>query len=958
MAAFPLSLKQASFGGGIVSPQLRGRTDVQKYASGLRVSTNAWVTRYGTLENRPGTVFDVEVKDSSQPVRLVPFIFSQDISYVLEFGDDYVRPLLNGAHIDLTGASAWSNVADYAEGDVVTYLGVIYRALRATTGDQPDSSAADWNPQSGGILTIVTDCPQAALATMQYVQQNDVMTLVSQEMHPKQLLRYSNTRWVWRDFPVSFGIDTPVGVVVTPGSPSSAIDPPTGLGAVGGNPTFLGVRYRVSSYTNSPAQESPVSVQLTYNNFTPTAGSPITLTWVAAAGVDGYAIYRRDSATSDAPSLIGLTDGTTFIDARDITAINGAQGIKVQPANASGSATWTYVVTAISDATGTESSASAETSAVGGTPTSAAPNVITWDPVVGASDYRIYRSVNGVLGFIGSSGTTTLFNDDNIVPDTSTQPPTEIPLFTDPEDWPAVVGYYQQRILFANTVNQPQTVWGSQIGNENNFSVSTPVKDADAIQFTIAGKQVQPVQALVDLGKLIIHTANAEYVAAGNQSGAITPDAIGLTSNGSAGSQLIAPVVIGNTDLFVQFGSTRLLDLRYEVQSFSYAGKDLTKYATGLFSGQTITDMAWQKIPHSIVWCVLSSGAMVGLTYVREDELWAWHAHTTTNGEVECVCVVPEQTQQKVYVVVKREIDGSVVRYIENLASRDCLDTVFFTDSVFADSALIYDGRNTGSTTLTLTTGAGWTPTDAITVTASASVFTNMDIGNQAVLQELADGTEIDEDTGLPYPVGTVLDVIAIQITGYTSGTVVTGNPTGAVPSWGQATPLTSWGKAVKDFTGIDHLEGEDLAVLADGSVVGSPLNAALPAITVSGGAFSLTQPAMVVTAGLPIQMDVETLPVENAQGETIANKRVRVSEITPIFSSSRGGQYGQDPRHLDTWKQPANARYGYPPPAVTGPYRIPIRGSMQTTGQVAMRVVDPVPWSMSAVILSGETGG
>ena len=103
--------------------------------------------------------------------------------------------------------------------------------------------------------------------------------------------------------------------------------------------------------------------------------------------------------------------------------------------------------------------------------------------------------------------------------------------------------------------------------------------------------------------------------------------------------------------------------------------------------------------------------------------------------------------------------------------------------------------------------------------------------------------------------------------------------------------------------------------------------------------------------------MDVETLPVENAQGETIANKRVRVSQITPVFSSSRGGQYGQDPSHLDTWKQPANSRYGYPPPAVTGPVNMPIRGSLQTTGQMCARNVEPVPWSMSAVVITGETG-
>ncbi len=956
-SAFPLSLKQTSFGGGIISPQLRGRSDQAKYAAGVRVQTNAWTTRYGTVENRPGTVFDVEVMDSSKYTRLVPFIFSQDLSYVLEFGEDYVRPLLNGAHIDLTGASPYAGGTDYLEGETVTYLGVIYRALQATTGNTPDSSPTYWNPQADNILTIVTDIPQAALQTMQYVQQSDVMTLASQSFHPKQLLRYSNTRWVWSDFTVTVGISAPLNVTATPGAPASDLDAPDNVNASGGLANAEGVKYNITAYTNSPARQGASSTQFVLNNLIPTAGHHITVTWDPVAGADGYAIYRRGTLSTSVAAIVGVTEATTFVDAGDVSFLGGAIGVNQVPGGPTGDTVWTYVVTAVDADTGGESLASLPATAIGGTPSTANPNVIGWDPVDNAGDYRVYRIVNGVPGFIGSAGASVSFNDDDIIPDTSIQPPTSLPLFDTSDDWPAVVGYYQQRLMFANTINEPQTVWGSRIGQDSNFTDGTPVQDSDAVQFVIAGRQVQPVTALVDLGKLVIHTTNAEYVAAGNAAGALTPSAIGLVANGSAGSELVSPVVIGNTDLFVQFGATRLLDLRYEVQSFSYAGKDLTKYAPGLFAGQTIVDMAWQKIPHSIVWCVLDSGALAGLTYVREDELWAWHAHVTVNGEVESICVVPEATEQKLYAIVKREIDGSTVRYIENLASRACLDDVLFSDSVFCDSSLTYDGRNTGSTTMTVTTGGGWTPVDLVTITASAGEFTGGDVGNQIVLQRLADGTQTDPATGLPYRVGTVLDVTSFQVTGYTSATVVTGNPLGTVPTWAQATALTTWGRAVSDFSGIDHLEGEDLAILADGSVVATPLNTALPVVTVSGGMFSLSQPAVVVTAGLPIQMDVETLPVENAQGETIANKRVRVASITPIFSASRGGQYGQDPQHLDTWKQPANPRYGYPPPAVTGPVIIPIRGSLQTTGQMCARNIEPVPWSMSAVVISGETG-
>ncbi len=339
-SAFPLSLKQTSFGGGIISPQLRGRTDQAKYAAGVRVQTNAWTTRYGTVENRPGTVFDVEVMDSSKYTRLVPFIFSQDLSYVLEFGEDYVRPLLNGAHIDLTGASPYAGGTTYAEGEVVTYLGVVYRALRETVGDTPDSSASDWNPQSGNILTIVTDVPQDALQTMQYVQQNDVMTLASHEFHPKRLLRYSNTRWVWDDFTLSAGISAPTGVGVAPGFPSSTLAAPTGLAASGGVASADDTSYVVTAYQNVPSQESVISTRFDLVGFVPDPGTPINVSWNAVAGADGYAIYRAAGVTSLPFPLIGLASGTSFDDILSTTVGVESFPIKSSPSGTAGNLSW------------------------------------------------------------------------------------------------------------------------------------------------------------------------------------------------------------------------------------------------------------------------------------------------------------------------------------------------------------------------------------------------------------------------------------------------------------------------------------------------------------------------------------------------------------------------------------------------------------------------------------------
>ncbi len=939
-----LNYKQPGFSGGIISPQLLGRSDQQKYAMGLALCENAWITRYGTLENRPGTIFDAAVKDSTKRVRLVPFVFSNDVSYLLEFGENYVRPFKDGARISVVGASGWAVGATYAQGDLVTYLGVVYRALIPSLGDTPSTSPTIWNPQAGGLLEIKTDMPQVALPVFQYVQVNDIMTVAAHAIAPHQLLRFSDTDWQWQEFALSTGIDAPTGVIATAGIPFTGAGTPTGVAATGGT-ALLGFRdwYRVAAFDSDG--EGVASTQASVGLSTVASGAfPITVTWNAVGGAVGYCVFkeRRTNVSGvGALGMIALLDSSTlaWVDDDSLTRDES----RLSFLSSAGNTEFRYVVTAVSGTTGIESLASDVATCNGSTPSEANPNVIAWDEVDGAAKYNVYRYTGGVPGFIGSSVTLS-FDDVNYLPDTSIQPPTSLNLFETPDDWPACIGYYQQRLLFGNTINQPQTVWMSRVGQQSAFTTSIPTQDTDAIQFVIAGRQSQPVQSFVDLGKLVIHTASAEYVLNGNQAGTVTPDAIGLIANGSSGSVLILPITIGNSDLFIQHGATRLLDLRYNVQSFSYDGKDLTKFAADLFQGRTIVDMTWQKLPHSIVWLVLDNGTIIALTYVREDEMWAWHQHVSSNGHFENVCVVQEGDRQTLYTCVRRTINGSTKRYIEQLASRECLDTVLFTDAIFADSSLTYDGRNQTATTVAATTGAGWTTLDLLTLTASAPSFAPGIVGDQIVFQQY------DDD-------GLVSDLVSFQITGRTSDTVVAGNALREVPAWARATPIVTWGTAVTDFSGIDHLEGESLSILADGNVAANPLNDDYPQVTVSGGSFSLTEPAMVVTAGLPLVMQVQTLPLENAQGTTIINHRLTVRRCTPIFHNSRGGNFGQDFDHLQTWKQPNPAPMGYPVAGITGPSSVPINGTPSLTGQICIQLDDPVPFGMSGVVMSGELG-
>ncbi|MBI1213956.1 MAG: hypothetical protein GC190_21045 [Alphaproteobacteria bacterium] len=86
-----VGLIQASFAGGELSPRLYGRSDIAKYQTGAEVVEN-WIPRpEGGLMRRHGTRYAGSVKTSSKQTRVVPFIFSTIQAYIVEFGDQYIR---------------------------------------------------------------------------------------------------------------------------------------------------------------------------------------------------------------------------------------------------------------------------------------------------------------------------------------------------------------------------------------------------------------------------------------------------------------------------------------------------------------------------------------------------------------------------------------------------------------------------------------------------------------------------------------------------------------------------------------------------------------------------------------------------------------------------------------------------------------------------------------------------
>lgn len=507
---------------------------------------------------------------------------------------------------------------------------------------------------------------------------------------------------------------------------------------------------------------------------------------------------------------------------------------------------------------------------------------------------------------------------------------------------PSVVGYFQQRLILAATDRDPDKLWASKNGSFKNFTLSVPVRDDDAVVFRVPGTRVRRIMHVLDLNRLVILTSSGELVAEGDESGVLKPTAVNAKLQSSNGSSSLAPLIVNDSALYVQARGAIVRDLGFDFQSEGYRGNDLTIFSSHLFQGKELVDWAFQQSPHSIVWVVRDDGILLGMTYLREQQLVAWHRHDF-DGEVESVCGVPEGTEDAVYLVIKRSVGGVERRYIERMKTRLIEDIV---DAVLLDCSLTYDGRNTDeSHTMELSGGTNWDDTEELTLTSSQDFFTVAEVGN-AIHLTGEDGT-----------------VIRFRITGYTSATVVTGRTQKDVPSGMRESAISDWARAVDQLSGLWHLEGKEVGVFADGFVVASPNNAKYTTVTVEDGAITLPDPYTVIHVGLPITADLETLDVDTFQGETMIDKAKMMGKVSMWVEKSRGAWVGPRPPSDDdenpledlTEVTPRSTEdYDEPPSLDVEKMEVSILPEWNTNGRVFVRQVDPLPLSVLGIAPAG----
>lgn len=300
-------------------------------------------------------------------------------------------------------------------------------------------------------------------------------------------------------------------------------------------------------------------------------------------------------------------------------------------------------------------------------------NAILWDAHPDADYYIVYRSLDGVAGALERIGSTTgtTFLDNNLASDPTKGPRVAYTPFNAPGKYPAVCMFYEQRLMFGRTLNDPQLVEASRVDEFENFMRTFPSLPDDAFRFRIRASDVNAINAFVPSESFVIFTSGGEWEIAGQGDGDyVRPDQRKLAPRSRYGSSRVRPIHTGTVVVYVEPNGRVVRD--YNPGQFEAVPGDLTVLVPELFEDRRIVSWAFVATPESVIWVALDDGTLLSMTYVPEHDVWGWMRHQLggDNPRVRCLSVTREATRDRLYAVVTRFDGVNDVTATERLSVR------------------------------------------------------------------------------------------------------------------------------------------------------------------------------------------------------------------------------------------------------------------------------------------------
>lgn len=937
-----------SFASGEIAPSLWARVDQLKYQSGLELCRNMFTRREGSASNRSGHAFICPMIGwVDDYARGIDFVFNNDQAYVLIFTDGRLQFVRDGAPIletakNITAITAanppvvTSNAHGFSNGDLL-YLddveGMVEVSRRfftaanvtANTYALHEEAAIDgtgFTAYTGGgtarrVYSIATPFAGADLAGIRYKQSADVMILVNDGYTPQKLSRIADTNWTMADAEFEPAIDQPE------------------TGAMTGTAGADVIRYQVTAIAEDTGEESFAG----YGN----AKAFADLLWPAIFSLRVTTTTNHNYVTGERVLFRGIVDvNFTFLNGRTYTIeVTGAttftldgttlQGIGQNAVAPAGSVEHNRIYSVLTF------------------PTSVNPVTVTWGAVPAAIEYNIYREINGIFAYIGTSASTS-FEDLGYGADASDTPPVSFDLFSLSGN-PGAVGFFQQRLTLGGFASDQERARASRIGLFYNFTRSNPTQSDDAISFITNSGKVNRILHFEELERLLVFTSGNVISIEGDEAGSLTPTAINPRIRSGEGCAEVKPIVAGTAILFVQKQGRIINEIIPNQPGQAFQSRNVTVWAPHLFEGRAVVDWAWAANPFGIVWAVMDDGEMVGFTYLREQEVWGWHRHDTgklQGDEYVGVCAIPEAGETITYPLVRRlGVNGQSRIYCERMATRD---VPYAADGRFVDSYRVdEDANEDAGKTYELRYNSDFTDDDSdawsLTIGGTTPQWTGDDVG-RVILLYGPDGERLWCTINVVVNTNNAL----VGIRGDTSEWFEDDNsPNDGLDDEGEEDgtkpfpvdlpfSTATWSASVTEVTDAWHLEGRTVSILGDGMAMGTAL--------VTGGRFDLPAPAAHIVWGLRIYSDLKTLELDIAEGETLVDKSKEMGQVSLRLERTRGLRLGfhvSDLQEMEPDMCRPDEQYGEGD-LHTGVITAYCKARTDFRGQVYIRQRDPLP--------------
>ena len=595
-------------------------------------------------------------------------------------------------------------------------------------------------------------------------------------------------------------------------------------------------------------------------------------------------------------------------------------------------------------------------------------NKVSWR--IPASDnprnYIIYRDEIGSFNYVGTT-TREEFEDAGIVADFSSSLPRHRRLFEQEGTYPRATAYFDQRRVFAGSDQRPATIYLSQIGRFFDFSQHTPLLATDSIEATLAEGKYSLIRHMVSVEDLLVFTDSGEFRVNGAGGGTITPQTLTPLLQTSFGSSYLAPALFDNTVVFVLPSRREVMGLRYDRQQTGYIPENLSVLASHLFEEYPLIEVAPVSTAHNRLYAIREDGSCPVMLFNQTPQLLAW-TMWDTQGRFKSVAsgrpTTREEDEDVGYFVVEREVDGRTVHYIEYTDSRDFQD---LRDAYFVDSGLSYDEpydisditHSGGTVTVTLDLGGADNP---------------IEVGNMVEITGVQWKPIQDEDFTVSQP-------DQLDSPKYEVATSTASGFTFALDGVWQSDYVRGGQvrKAVSTVSGLWHLEGASVVVLADGDPV--PITD-----PVENGQITLPDGLMAarIHVGLRYITNIETMDIEPDDPRlraTITN----INEIVTRYNTSRGvkvarvegegyfefvDEFTEDPQSFRAQteaqveggpQRPRAGSMGLQPlggstPPFSGDYRVqPPNGGWGRNVRLLFRQVEPLPLFILAIHIDAD---